>query len=355
MRFILFLFFLVTIPELFAQAPKYSNEFLNIGVGARSLGMSKSNQASVNDVTAGYWNPAGLASMEKDIELGIMHLEYAHNIAKYDYLALATHLIDTQNVFALSVIRLGVDDILNTLDIYDDQGNLNYDNITRFSVADYAFILSFARQSVVKGLDVGGNAKVIHRIIGDFATAWGFGIDIGARYHYQNWRFGATVHDITSTFNAWSFNTDPLEATFDSTGNTLPQNSIELTLPQLSMGIGRNFHLFNKFSALAEINANVFFDGKRNELIKTNFASISPHAGLEINYNDIIFVRGGIGNIHQTKNFEGLHYTSNPTLGLGIHFLMFKLDYALSHFGNQSHPFFSHIFSLNIAFDQFKL
>ena len=41
-------------------APKYSNEFLSIGVGASAFGMSNAVVAGVDDVTAGYWNPAGL-------------------------------------------------------------------------------------------------------------------------------------------------------------------------------------------------------------------------------------------------------------------------------------------------------
>ena len=44
----------------FAQFRKYSNEFLNIGAGARGLAMGSAQVASVNDGTAGYWNPAGL-------------------------------------------------------------------------------------------------------------------------------------------------------------------------------------------------------------------------------------------------------------------------------------------------------
>ena len=48
----------------FGQFRKYSNEFLNIGAGARGLGMGASVSASVNDGTAGYWNPAGLTNVQ---------------------------------------------------------------------------------------------------------------------------------------------------------------------------------------------------------------------------------------------------------------------------------------------------
>ena len=60
----------------FSQAPKYSNEFLSIGVGARALGMAGAQVAIVNDVTSGFWNPAGLCLTKGDLQIGLMHNEY---------------------------------------------------------------------------------------------------------------------------------------------------------------------------------------------------------------------------------------------------------------------------------------
>ena len=50
----------------------YSNEFLNIGVDAAALGMSKSVVASVNNVNSIYWNPAGLVGID-DYQGSLMH------------------------------------------------------------------------------------------------------------------------------------------------------------------------------------------------------------------------------------------------------------------------------------------
>src|SRR3569832_2005242 len=75
-----------------AQNRKFSNEFLSIGVGARALGMSNSYVSSANDVTAGYWNPAGLATIGNQHQVALMHSEYFAGIAKYDYGAFATRL-----------------------------------------------------------------------------------------------------------------------------------------------------------------------------------------------------------------------------------------------------------------------
>src|SRR5579859_5280755 len=123
--------FIVAFNAVFAQAPKYSNEFLNIGVSARALSMGNSVVASVNDVTSGYWNPAGLLGITSNIEISLMHAEYFAGIAKYDYAAFAAP-IDSNSVFGITAIRFGVDDIPNTTQLIDAEGNVNYDNITSF-------------------------------------------------------------------------------------------------------------------------------------------------------------------------------------------------------------------------------
>jgi hypothetical protein len=220
----------------FAQTPKYSNEFLAIGVGGRSLGMSNSCVSSINDVTAGYWNPAGLLGMKNDMQASFMHSEYFAGIAKYDYGALARK-IDTSSAFALSFIRFGVDNIPNTTELIDAAGNVNYDKITQFSAADYAFVISYARTPKIKGLRFGGSAKIVRRLVGNFAGAWGFGIDAGAQYEYKDWKFGAMARDVSTTFNAWNYSlTQEMKDVFAVTGNNIPTNSIEVTLPRLILG-----------------------------------------------------------------------------------------------------------------------
>ena len=210
----------------YSQTAKYSNEFLSIGVGARSLSMSNAIVANVNDVTSGYWNPAGLTMLQNDFDAGLMHAEYFAGIAKYDYLAGAMAL-DTNSYLGVTVIRFGVDDIPNTTDLIDGDGNIDYDRISRFSAADYAFLLSYARKTKIPDLSYGANVKIIYRSIGKFAHSWGFGLDLGLQYKLNDWRFGAMARDITSTFNAWSFNEDELIIEVqDSVFNLAPDNSL---------------------------------------------------------------------------------------------------------------------------------
>jgi hypothetical protein len=352
----LFIFSLLLLLSLSldAQIRKYSNEFLAIGVGARSLGMSNSTIASVNDVTAAYWNPAGLVKVESDRQLGLMHAEYFAGIAKYDYAALAAK-IDATSTIGITYIRFGVDDIPDTSELIDSEGNINYDKVKTFSAADNAIIISYARQSKIPNLSFGGNVKILRRTVGDFGGSWGFGFDLGAQYSTGKWMFGATARDVTTTFNAWSFNlNDRMKEVFTRTGNEIPVSSLELTMPRLILGAARNFHLSESLSLLAEVNTDITTDGKRNVLLKTNLISVDPHLGLELNYKNLIFLRTGLGNIQEETNKNGTKTTTfQPNIGVGINFNnKISIDYALTDIGDQSLALYSNIFSLRINFNR---
>ena len=331
------------------NAPKYSNEFLAIGVGARNFAMGNSVISSVQDVTAGYYNPAGLLNTKKKMEFGLMHSEYFAGIAKYDYLGFSKR-IDENSVGGISLIRFGTDDIPNTTQLIDKDGNIDYDRITKFSAADYALLLSYARK-LPMGLEVGGNFKIIHRRIGDFANSWGIGLDAGLNYSHKDWKFAAVLRDVTTTVNAWSYSIDDAtREVFEATGNEIPENSTEITLPRLLLGVSRDYKLSPKFSLLAEFNLNTTFDGKRNSLIRSNAFSTDPTLGFELGYKNIVFLRTGINNMQWIRQFDGTESLSvMPNIGLGIAFKKFQIDYALSNIGNQSLALFSNVFSLSFG------
>ncbi len=334
---------------LVAQAPKYSNEFLSIGVGARALGMSNSYVTSVNDVTSGYWNPAGLANIGNQYQVALMHSEYFAGIAKYDYGGIATRL-DSSSVLGISIVRFGVDGIPNTTDLVDANGNVDYNRITTFSAVDFAFLLSYAKTMKIPGLRLGGSAKIIRRRVGDFAGAWGFGIDAGLQYDHKKWKFAAMARDLTSTFNAWTFNlSDKMKETFIATGNDIPSNSVEITLPKLLLGTARKFDFTKKISLLAEVNCDLTFDGKRNVLIKSKAVSVDPHLGLEAGYMNLVFLRAGIGNCQSYTDVYGKSIrTFQPNIGVGVRIKSVYIDYAFTDIGNQSVALYSHVFSLKV-------
>lgn len=333
----------------FSQTAKYSNEFLKIGVGARALGMSNAFVASADDVTSGYWNPAGLTRLNSDFQFSLMHSEYFAGIAAYDYAALATKL-DSNSAIGFSFIRFGVDDIPNTTQLIDAEGNIDFNRVSSFSAADYAGLITYARKSGIEGLSYGANVKIIHRSVGDFAKAWGFGFDVGTQLVKDKWIFAATGRDITSTFNAWSSNLDKeTEEVFILTGNELPENSVEVTLPELVLGISRKFIFSEKIGMRAELDLKNTFDGKRNVLVNSDPISIDPSLGIEATYADVIYLRGGIGNFQVTTDIDGNRITSfQPNFGIGVKLNRFSIDYALTDIGDRSVALYSNVFSLRI-------
>ncbi|MDP4216902.1 MAG: hypothetical protein Q8927_11935, partial [Bacteroidota bacterium] len=134
-----------------AQFLKYSNEFLNIGAGARGMAMGGAQVASVTDGTAGYWNPAALVNVKDNPQLNLMHAEYYAGIGKYDFANLVLPLKDNKRTLGLTLLRFAVDDIPNTVFLVQPDGSVNYNNVTSFSSADYAFIISLAQQVDLKG------------------------------------------------------------------------------------------------------------------------------------------------------------------------------------------------------------
>lgn len=335
------------------NTPKYSNEFLNIGVDARAFGLGLSMSSHTSDVSAGYWNPAGLVDLSSDHQLSLMHASYFAGIANYDYGAFATKLED-ESALGISVIRFSVDDIPDTRLLFDGNGAVNYDNIRFFSASDYAVILSYAKKLPVleEGLKIGGNAKVIRRIVGDFATSWGFGVDLGVQTTWQGWNFGLVGKDLFGTFNSWSINGDQLSEVFGQTGNELYTSSLEITLPRLVLGVSREMELSDRFSLLATVDLVSTFDGERNTLIRSSLLSVDPMAGLEAGYKDVAFLRAGIGQFQQIKDFdnEGTTWSFQPNVGAGFRIKEIAIDYAFTDIGDQSAGLYSHVFSLKVDF-----
>ncbi len=349
------LFFILILQISFAQTVrKYSNDFLSIGVDAAALGMSNAVTASSNDVNATYWNPAGLIHLE-DKQISFMHASYFANIAQYDFAAYAAP-IDEESAWGFSAIRFGVDNILNTTQLIDNQGNINYNRVSLFSTADYGFTFSYARKLKVPGFQYGVNAKIIRRIIGNFASSWGFGFDAGVQFERNNWKFGLMLRDITTTYNIWNID----EAEFATIKNAIPgQNqelpeTTEITLPKAQLGMSKKFEFHDDFTLLAAANLNMQFF-RTNDIISSNFVSVSPALGFEGGYSDLAFLRVGVGNFQKITQIDRTQKVDfQPNFGLGFKYRGIEIDYALTDLGNQSAALYSNVFSLKVDLSIFR-
>lgn len=341
----------------FAQFRKYSNEFLNIGAGARGLAMGSAQIASVTDGTSAYWNPAGLVNVKDQPQINLMHAEYFAGIGKYDYGSLVLPLNNNKRVLGISLLRFAVDDIPNTIFLVEPDGTINFSNIQTFSSADYAFLVSLAQQIDLKKnkkINAGINAKVIHRKAGDFASAWGFGFDAGVQIVDDKWRIGIMARDVTTTFNAWSFNlNEKMREVFYVTQNEIPVKSTELTAPKLILGGAYTFRLNKNMNLLAEADLDITFDGRRNTVIASDFASLDPKIGLEASWKNVFFVRAGINNFQKALDDDDTTNTSKvwiyqPGVGAGFRISNVQIDYAFTNLANQSNPLYTHVFSLKV-------
>lgn len=356
---VIYLLFSVSAVRGQTEEVKYGNDFLNIGVSARAFGMGNAHVAVANDVTAAYWNPAGLihSGPVQKAEIALMHAAYFANIANYNHIGLSIPLDSLGGKrLGITLIRLGIDDIPNTLSLIREDGSFDYNSVSSFSASDFATLLSYAwTPEFLAGLSFGANLKIIYRGAGRFGNAWGFGLDLGAKYKRKGLQVGLSLRDATNTFNAWSFNTETFEDAFLNTGNEIPENSVLRIPMSLRFGVGYQFNIAHRLRLLASADGHVFFDGEReSSLIRNASFSMDPHLGMELAYlnsqkEPIAFLRGGVYNLQNEKNTEGEDELGLfPTAGVGVIVKRIQLDYALANIGDLSQNLHSHVVSLKI-------
>ena len=355
MKYRILLFLLISPFFLNAQAFRnYSNEFLNIGVDAAALGMSKAVVATTNNVNAIYWNPAGLVGIE-DYQGSLMYASYFAGIANYNYAAFAMP-IDKNSALGVSVIRFGVDDILNTTELIDSNGNIDFNRISLFSAADYAFNVAYARNLIFKDLKIGVNAKVVRRIIGDFATYWGFGFDAGLQFERNDWYFGLMIRDITTTYNTWAIDEDEfnkIQNAIPGKNQELPETT-EITKPKIQLGVAKNWKIGRFFNLQSEVDLNIRFE-QTNDIFSSSIASIDPAVGFQLDYDKLVYLRLGVGNFQYITEFDNSKTLSTqPNFGLGFNYKGIQIDYALTNIGSIGNAQYSNIFSVTVDYSFFR-
>lgn len=303
---VLFLFG-VSISNAQTVTGKYAGEFLAIGVGGRALAMGSAQVAVVNDVTGGYWNPAGLARIDYP-QIALMHEEHFGSLVNYNYGAVAIPYGNDLS-FGVSLIRLSIDGIPDTRDaIYDSNGDgildihsdrLDYSKITEFSNTDWAMYFSFAKRQT-ENFYWGANVKIIRRDIAEYG-ATGIGFDVGAYYvPLENLQLGATVQDVTTTLVAWS------------------NGRNELITPTAKLGAAYMLDLLGG-KIMPAVDFDIRFENRRfASTFNLGPVSFDAHAGFEYSFKNIFAVRAGYNDV---KEF---------TLGAGIYLPKLTIDYSFA-------------------------
>jgi hypothetical protein len=292
---------------------KYAGEFMAIGVGSRPLGMGGAFVGIADDVTAGYYNPAGLANLNYP-QISLMHSEQFGDLVNYDYGAVGIPF-GTDMSFGLSIMRLGVDGIPDTRnalidgqtgelinDINNIYARLDYSRITEFSNQDWAFYLTFAKRQS-ENFYWGANIKIIRRDIAEF-SATGIGFDLGAFYvPLENLTIGANLQDITTTLIAWD------------TGRN------ELVSPTLKLGSAYKITGFLGGYIMPVLDFDIRFENRRfASQFNLGPVSFDVRAGLEVDISDLVYIRGGYSDVKQF------------TVGAGVKLPKLNIDYSFARF-----------------------
>lgn len=313
-KIILITAFVLSTEVIFSQTviAKYAGEFMSIGVGGKALAMGGAQVAFVNDVTAGYWNPAGLAKLDYP-QISLMHEEHFGDLVNYNYAAAAIPF-GNDMTFGISAIRLGVDGIPDTrnalidartgeiiTDINNPFARIDPNKVKEFNNSDWAFYGSFAKRLNEK-FYWGANIKIINRSIAE-ENALGIGFDFGALYMPdEKLTLGANIMDVTTTLVAWS------------TGRN------ELISPTAKVGAAYKLDILGGIISPA-IDLDMRFENRK---FASNF-NIGPisfdfHGGLQYSYKNLFAIRGGFNDVKQF------------TLGAGIKLPKLNIDYSFARF-----------------------
>ncbi len=124
--------------ELHAQGES-AVPFLLIGPNSRNAGMGETGAGMINDASAMFWNPAGLA-FQKGTEVSITHSPWLPGLNLgdlfYDYLSGKYYMKKLNGTLGVSITYLNIGEIVNT----DEFGN----EVSRYKAFDGALAVGYA-------------------------------------------------------------------------------------------------------------------------------------------------------------------------------------------------------------------
>lgn len=163
----------------------YPGEFLNIGVGARAIGLGKTSISLCDDIATIYWNPAGLANLKK---AGIA----------YDSVRLFSDVTFT-NIYTNipSGERTGLGIIWSRVAVKDIEKTDNNASLGSFNTYQDAYYFSAGRK-FSSDLDIGATLKLMNQNLGDYKDN-GFSLDFGMLFHDKNSNMSFVIKDMAGT------------------------------------------------------------------------------------------------------------------------------------------------------------
>lgn len=299
------------VPNLGGQRAGISSlQFLKIGVGARGAALGEAMVAVANDVSALYWNPAGLTQAEENAVMAA-HAAWLVEL-QHDFVG-AIYRLTPSDVIGLSVISLATDDMEITTET-QPQGTGMY-----FRYRDLALGVSYARK-LTDQFNFGATVRYVHEKLGvlkietvlfDLGTYYWLGLGTA--------RFGVAVSNFGS--------------------DVAPQGQVK------GLG-GTTIESFQSFSPPTMFKLGIAFDPLYDDqqkltttvqLSHPNDNAENVRMGLEYSWNKWLFLRAGLKRTigspllgSDPKSADDYSYGLGVVAPAGITTVSF--DYALTNF-----------------------
>jgi hypothetical protein len=239
--------------------------FLKVGVGARQVGMGSAVTSLNGDVTNMFWNPAGIALNNEKAQVSFTYNSWIGGLTQNA--VAASYNMEGIGTIGLGVMTFGISGIIADRDIYPGNTTLQALQIDQATGGTYDYMDMLAQVTysayVMDRLTLGASLKFINEKIDDQnATAIGF--DLGSVYNIgiYNWNIGARISNLGSDMKFYDY-ASPIPLTFSIGTSIVPvrigENSVTLAVDAVKPQDGQQYY----------------------------------YTGLEYNYNNMVFLRGG--------------------------------------------------------------
>jgi hypothetical protein len=292
--------------------------FLNIDVGARAIGMGGAYVAVADDITSMYWNPAGIARLDR-AEAQFSHTRWIADVS-FNYAAFALPLGNVGTV-GVNATFLSMDEMERTT-VFEPDGTGE-----TFSAGSYAFGLAYGRD-LTDRFSIGFNFKYIHEKI-YHSTATGAAFDIGTLFdtQYNGLKIGMSISNYGTKMQMGGrdmliqTDIDPLIS-----GNN---QNINADLKTDRFDLPLMFRVGVSMDVLKGVgNSNLILS---IDALHPNDDVESVNVGGEYWFNGMFALRGGYKSMFARDSEEGL------CLGAGMHYTVMgstiAIEYAYQDFG----------------------
>ncbi len=306
--------------------------FLNIAVGSRAISMGAAFVATANDVSALYYNPAGISRMQSNGAY-FEHSKWFADIS-YNWAGAVLNLNNYGSV-GLSVNYLDYGEMeVTTFTEPDGTGEM-------FTPYDLCFAVSYA-YNLTDGFSVGGSVKYINQKI-YHSTASAAAIDLGVLFlsDVYGLKIGASISNFGTDMK---LDGKDLYIQYDVSSESKGNN--DEILAKLNTDSYPLPLLFRVGIAMDVLNTDMHKFTFGVDALHPNDNSESINVGAEYTFYNLLSLRGGYKNLFLENTEEGL------TLGVGVSYefspgLGLSFDYAYQDFGKFD---YTQHFSLGIKF-----